>query len=71
LPPSGGAFRIDRSTLDGGGGRSQGGVFSLQGTIGQPDAARSSGGAYVLAGGFWSMSAGPAPSDAVFSNGFE
>jgi len=28
LPPSGGAFRIDRSTLDGGGGRSQGGVFS-------------------------------------------
>ncbi len=40
-------------TADGGGGRSQGGAYVLEGTIGQPDAGSLSGGAYVLVGGFW------------------
>ena len=40
-------------TVDGGGGSSSGGNYSLSGTIGQPDAASSAGGGYTLAGGFW------------------
>ena len=40
-------------TVDGGGGLSQGGDYTLQGTIGQPDAGSSQGGDYSLEGGFW------------------
>jgi hypothetical protein len=40
-------------TVDGGGGMSQGGDYTLQGTIGQPDAGSAQGGDYSLAGGFW------------------
>lgn len=47
-------FAIDWFTLDGGGGQSSGGAYTLAGTIGQPDAGASSGGAYTLHGGFWS-----------------
>jgi hypothetical protein len=43
------------STIDGGGGKSTGGAFTLHGTIGQPDAGVSSGPAFVLSGGFWSL----------------
>jgi len=32
-------YSIDWSTIDGGGGTSTGGDYSLSGTIGQPDAA--------------------------------
>ena len=35
-------------TVDGGGGLSQGGDYTLQGTIGQPDASSSQGGDYGL-----------------------
>jgi hypothetical protein len=41
--------------VDGGGGTSTGGVYSISGTIGQPDAATMSGGSYALAGGFWGI----------------
>jgi hypothetical protein len=41
-------------TIDGGGGTSTGGDFTLSGTIGQPDAGTMSGGSFDLAGGFWS-----------------
>jgi hypothetical protein len=47
-------YAIDWYTLDGGGGQSSGGAYTLQGTIGQPDAGISSGGNYTLHGGFWS-----------------
>jgi hypothetical protein len=41
-------------TADGGGGNSAGNGYSLNGTIGQPDAGTiASGGGYTLAGGFW------------------
>jgi hypothetical protein len=40
-------------TIDSGGGRSNGGPYTLTGTIGQPDAAYSAGGGYELLGGFW------------------
>jgi hypothetical protein len=46
-------YNINWYTVDGGGGQSSGGVFTLTGTIGQPDAAYSRGGNYELLGGFW------------------
>jgi len=47
------SYSIDWFTIDGGGGTSTGGVYSISGTIGQPDAGASSGGNYSLIGGFW------------------
>lgn len=46
-------FTIDWFTIDGGGGTSTGGIYSVSGTIGQPDAGTLSGGVYTLNGGFW------------------
>lgn len=46
-------YELNWSTIDGGGGTSSGGPYTLTGTIGQPDAAWSSGGQYELLGGFW------------------
>jgi hypothetical protein len=48
-------FAIDWFTMDGGGGRSTGGVYCVTGTIGQPDAGTMSGGPYTLVGGFWGV----------------
>ena len=48
-------YSIDWFTIDGGGGTSTGGVYSVSGTIGQPDAGTLSGGSYTLAGGFWGI----------------
>jgi len=46
-------YAIDWYTIDGGGGTSSGGSYTLSGTIGQPDAGTLSGGNYTLKGGFW------------------
>lgn len=56
-------FSIDWFTIDGGGGTSTGGVFSLSGTIGQPDANAQpmTGGNFSLVGGFWSLFAVQTP----------
>jgi hypothetical protein len=48
-------YSIDWSTIDGGGGTSTGDVYSVTGTIGQPDAGTMSGGSYTLQGGFWAL----------------
>jgi hypothetical protein len=50
-------YSIVWSTMDGGGGTSTGGVYTVSGTIGQPDAGQQTmtGGDYSLAGGFWSF----------------
>ena len=48
-------YSIDWSTVDGGGGTSTGGVFSVTGTVGQPDAGTLSGGNFTLDGGFWGI----------------
>ncbi|MCP4548038.1 MAG: hypothetical protein GY835_16355 [bacterium] len=40
-------------TIDGGGGVSSGGEYTLHGTIGQPDAGALFAGEYTLGGGFW------------------
>ena len=50
-----GQYSIDWSTIDGGGGTSTGGVYTVSGTIGQPDAGRLSGGNFTLQGGFWGI----------------
>ena len=66
-----GGFSIDRYTIDGGGGTSTGGQFSLTGTIGQYDASPVSaqGGPYTIYGGFWG---GSKPNlDDFFRDGFE
>src|SRR5437763_1838634 len=58
LPVSGFAqqYAIDWYTVDGGGGTSTGGVYSVSGTIGQPDAGvQMNGGPYSVTGGFWSL----------------
>ena len=49
------SYSIDPFTIDGGGGTSTGGVYSVSGTIGQPDAGAMSGGNFSLAGGFWGI----------------
>ena|SRR2546426_4385756 len=48
-------YSIDWFTIDGGGGTSTGGVFSVTGTIGQADAGHMSGGNFSLDGGFWAI----------------
>lgn len=49
-------YSIDWFTIDGGSGNSTGGVYSLSGTIGQPDAGGPmTGGNYSLVGGFWAL----------------
>jgi len=48
-------YSIDWHTIDGGGGASTGGVYSVTGTIGQPDAGAMSGGNYSVTGGFWGI----------------
>lgn len=66
--PSGGDYTITKSTIDGGGGTSAGGAYSLTGTLGQPDASLQdlSGGPYRLTGGFWSKVL-----DLIFQDSFE
>jgi hypothetical protein len=50
------SYSIDWYKIAGGGGTSTGGVYSVSGTIGQPDAsAPLSGGNYSVTGGFWSL----------------
>ena len=45
-------------TIDGGGGTSTGGIYTLRGTIGQPDTGVSSSELYTLSGGFWAGGSG-------------
>jgi len=48
-------FTLDWFTVDGGGGTSAGGAYSVSGTLGQPDAGAMTGGNFAIAGGFWSV----------------
>jgi hypothetical protein len=48
-------YSIDWYTIDSGGGTSTGGVYTVSGTIGQPDAGKLTGGNYTLEGGFWGI----------------
>jgi hypothetical protein len=56
------SYTIDWHTIDGGAGTSTGGVYSISGTIGQPDAGSTMTNAqYSLTGGFWSLIAVQTP----------
>lgn len=49
------SYSVDWYTIAGGGGTSTGSVYSVTGTIGQPDAGYMSGGNYSINGGFWGV----------------
>ncbi len=53
MAQSGSGYDLTWSTIDSGGGIAAGGVYALNGTIGQADAGNLSGGGYTLSGGFW------------------
>jgi len=49
-------YSVDWYKIAGGGGTSTGGVYAVNGTIGQPDASGAiTGGNYSLTGGFWAL----------------
>jgi hypothetical protein len=48
-----GGYELTWANISSGGGSSEGGVYALSGTIGQPDAGTLSGGSFTLTGGFW------------------
>ena len=55
-------YNIDWYKIAGGGGTSTGSVYSVSGTIGQPDAGVAmTGGNYSVTGGFWSLFAVQTP----------
>jgi hypothetical protein len=58
--PAHAQLSISWYTIDGGGGTSTGGAFTLTGTIGQPDAgAALTAGGFSLSGGFWTGAGSP------------
>jgi hypothetical protein len=62
------SYSVDWFTVDGGGGTSTGGVYSVSGTIGQPEAGGAmTGGSYSLTGGFWSLYAVQTPGAPLLS----
>jgi len=48
-------YTLDWWTVDSGGGTSQGGVYSLSGTVGQAEPGSLHGGEYSLVEGFWAI----------------
>jgi hypothetical protein len=54
MSQSSGHYDLTWSSIDGGGTTyAAGGVYTLGGTIGQPDAGLLTGGDYSVGGGFW------------------
>jgi hypothetical protein len=70
---SGGIYTVTKSTIDNGGGRSSGGAFTLNGSIGQADASlqTATGGIYQVTGGFWANGVIELLGDGLFMDGFE
>jgi hypothetical protein len=66
------SYQIPRQTIDGGAQRSTSATYTLDATIGQPDAGPAmTSASYELRGGFHRATAtGPLP-DPLFSDGFE
>jgi hypothetical protein len=62
LPAAAQSYSIDWYKVAGGGGTSTSSLYSVSGTIGQPDAgSAASGGNYSVTGGFWSLYAVQTP----------
>jgi hypothetical protein len=66
------SYQVPRQSIDAGAGRATSASYTLNGTIGQPDAgAIKTSASYTLRGGFHRAApAAPLP-DPLFSNGFE
>ena len=63
-----GQYAVDWHTIDGGGGTSTGGAYSVSGTIGQPDAGVTmTNGQYSITGGFWALQAIQTPGAPLLS----
>ena len=58
LAQTGGGYDLTWSSIDGGGGTSSSGAYTMSGTTGQFDAGRTSGGGYTLVSGFWAAAGG-------------
>lgn len=68
---SGGLYTLNAYTVAAGGGRATGGIYALEGSIGQHDASNPlTGGIFELTGGFHRR-APSAPVGDLFQNGFE
>lgn len=66
------SYEIPRASFDGGADRSASVIYTLAGSIGQPDAApATSSNQYVLRGGFHVPARTQATGDPVFADGFE
>jgi hypothetical protein len=65
----GGAYRITREVIAGGGSTADGGAFRLVGTVAQYAAAEQAGGGFRLRGGFHAPTG--APSGRIFADSFE
>ncbi len=67
-----GVYDLGWSTIDQGGGRVSGGVYTLDMTVGQADATTpASAGIYAFSGGYWPGVRTAAAGNALFSDGFE
>jgi hypothetical protein len=66
-----GLFAEQKSSMDGGGGRSKSASFALTGTVGQPDAGTQVAGSasFNHANGFWARLV--VMGDLIFNDGFE
>jgi hypothetical protein len=67
---SGGAYRIDRVVIAGGGSPMSGGPYQVSGTFGQAATATLAASGYRMFDGFWSPDS-LATSDRIFANGFD
>jgi hypothetical protein len=67
---SGGAYRIDRVVIAGGGSPMSGGAYQVSGTFGQAATTTLAAGGYRMFDGFWSPES-LAASDRIFANGFD
>jgi hypothetical protein len=56
-----GQYALAWWTVEGGGGTSAGGVYTLTGVVGQADAGTMAGGAFLFSGGFWPAAGGESP----------
>jgi len=61
-----GGYDLSWWTVDGGGGSSSEGDYTLDGTAGQPDAGELTGGEYTLGGGFWSRAVAAALEQRIY-----
>jgi hypothetical protein len=62
-------FKVDWSTMDGGGGSGTAGTYSMRGTIGQIDANTGSAGNVLFHGGYWSVPDEESPVLRIFRSG--